>query len=770
MPKITKRMKNNLYKLLLTILITFFFSISLFAKKERTISLTFRTDEFKLIEEDGQIFITTTAYNTVFKNDSLSPALPYICMYALIGPDEDYISSSITTTEILFQDNVYLSSNPHPVPTNSMDATMSSINNIYEDSSYPSINVDYTGPFLIGGFQVLSFLVCPFNYNTIEHKLYLSNQIDIHLSLGYKNSDKEYAHTIIPSDIKDQISKLIVNPEDINSLYTNISEEKSKAESSYNSSISDAPINYLIITCDSLKNEFLRLANWRTERGLKAELMTVEDIYHNYTDRNNPLKIKHAIKDKYESSGNALQYVLLGGGNNIIPVQYCYAILDTASASAPSDLFYACVQNLEWDTNGNGKYGELSDSISLSPDFALGRLPATNITQAKTMIERILKYEMNPDTVGWKDEILMCAACDQKCLFNNDSVSWFHATSERLCAQFFPSQWIGKKYRFYDTGTDHVLDMDYQVTGYNLQNELSKGYSLVNVLTHGNYFVWNLETDGDYWYNDAASLYSTHCSFIVTQACRTNDINSSYSLGNNFMQNPNGKILGLWGCSHNAYGASRGLLGAIEKVSGFMYHQLFTTTNFIGKAIQNAQLSYLSSYQSNNDYRWNHLFLVASTDPGLCLYTSKPISFDQLNVTHYGNSITIYLGTPGFYACAMSRHDNGNTYWNSIGSNGSSFSFYNLPCECILFAWYPNYIPFRTIFASNVYLQNEVLNDNLNVTADYVYIGNHVTADREEGPVFVDNGKSIISYNYGVIIQNDFEVKPGASLLIRKMP
>ena len=83
-------------------------------------------------------------------------------------------------------------------------------------------------------------------------------------------------------------------------------------------------------------------------------------------------------------------------------------------------------------------------------------------------------------------------------------------------------------------------------------------------------------------------------------------------------------------------------------------------------------------------------------------------------------------------------------------------------------AWYPDYIPLRTIFAPDVRLQNESLSDNINVTADSVFIGSNVASDRDSGPVVVENGKSVISYTQEVDIENDFEVLPGASLEISK--
>ena len=756
-------------RIILAILTPVIFSLYMSAETDRSVSLSFSPEEFSLTEEDGLSRITTSVYNMVLKNDTLFPCLPYVCVYVLIGPDERYVSTSVQTSRTVIQESVRLAPNPLPVPTNCISDSPSLPGVHFNESSYPDSNVEYTGTHTIGGFRVLSFLVCPFIYDNNGSKLFLCHQMDLGLQLGYDNDKRKETSVTTNADMINKIKEYVVNPEHRDLLYVNVHDKEQNRSISEIPTIDAAPCNYLIITCDSLKNEFQRLANWKTARGLKTEILTVEDIYQNYTDRNNPLKIKHAIKDNYTSSNNALKYVLLGGGKEIVPIQNCYATFGVYETSAPSDLFYACIQDLEWDTNGNSRYGELADNVSLYPNLALGRLPVSDVYQVKTMVDRILKYEMNPDTTGWKSEMLMCADCDSLCTYNGESVSWFHAESERLYDTYVNNPlWSVSKYRFYDTGTDNGLGAGYNVTAENLQVELSKGYSFVNVLTHGIYFSWQMETGRGYMYNDASSLYNSHYSFIVTQACHTNDISFSQSLGNKFMKNPHGGIIGYWGCTDDAYGAAYGQLGAIDYVTGSMYHFLFSADRHIGSAIMETQRGFLSNYLSNNTYIWNHLFLLTLTDPSMCIYTTKPQSFSQAQITHRGDTISVDLGTPGFYACAMSRHDNGSTYWNSIGSNGGSFSFANLPGESMICAWYPDYMPLRTIFAPEVRLQNEGLSDNINVTADSVFIGSNVASDRDSGPVVVENGKSVISYTQEVDIENDFEVLPGASLEISK--
>ena len=46
------------------------------------------------------------------------------------------------------------------------------------------------------------------------------------------------------------------------------------------------------------------------------------------------------------------------------------------------------------------------------------------------------------------------------------------------------------------------------------------------------------------------------------------------------------------------------------------------------------------------------------------------------------------------------------------------------------------------------------------------HLGSNVVSDRDQGPVVVENGSSVISSRYGVTINGDFEVKSGAALEI----
>ena len=75
----------------------------------------------------------------------------------------------------------------------------------------------------------------------------------------------------------------------------------------------------------------------------------------------------------------------------------------------------------------------------------------------------------------------------------------------------------------------------------------------------------------------------------------------------------------------------------------------------------------------------------------------------------------------------------------------------------------PNRIAYQAIHGGEVKLQNEVLDNNMDVIASEIIIGSNVAVDREQGPVSLENGYSILSSGFGTTIYNDFEVKLGAT-------
>ena len=152
-------------------------------------------------------------------------------------------------------------------------------------------------------------------------------------------------------------------------------------------------------------------------------------------------------------------------------------------------------------------------------------------------------------------------------------------------------------------------------------------------------------------------------------------------------------------------------------------------------------------------------------DPELTIYTQKPQSISNMQITHRYEDISWSFTYDDAKVCVMSRFDMGQSYYSVWDYYG--IATFTLPSnEYLVTVTQANSMPYRTIFGNVVYLQNEKLSNNLNVLAEQVNIGSDVNSNRPQGPVVVENGSSTISAEFGTTIYGDFEVKLGASLEI----
>ena len=742
-----------------------------FANEAKKVVLTYKAEDFTLESGVGGKYTISPSYSPVYKPDASLPALPYKCVYIVIGADQQYDGFELENIESLLAEQITISPNSPQVPTNKKVAIPKTSNVVYSQASYPDKKVEYTGTHSMGGYRILSFLICPFRYDALSQRLYLCKEMRLKIMVSH-TSPKLAPSLKTSSHACEILSSLVENPEDLISLYP----VQSSYDEKTNPTIASTPLKYLIITCDSMRSQFQRLADWKITKGVKTQVIAVEDIYNAYAQTSNHiLKIKYAIRDYYNNFSNGnLQYVLLGGGENIVPIQNCYAICpedNDTTAVAPCDLFYACLADINWDTNGNSLHGEIEDNINISPTVALTRLPVNTVAEASNMVDRIISYERFPKNVdNWKNEMLMCAAEEHMCLYNGDYVSWSHATSEEIYQTYIAnSLWDGSRFRFYDTGTDHpLLGADYDVTCDNLCNELSKGYSFVNVHAHGDVQAYELEGNESFFSQNANTITNPRYSVVVTEACYTNDIRFPICMGSKFINNPNGGIMAYYGSADLAYGKIEDDMGSIDHFCGGFFNSLFVQSRNLGEAMRSSKVSRIGACSEYNVERWNYFFLNMLGDPEMQVYTSTPSWQDEVVVNHVSNNFVIQPGNERGYHCMMSRLDNGVSFYDAGLDSGSSISYNNLSGEYLLCLTNPNLnlVPYRSIIGSSVYLQNESLYDNLNVVADFTYIGSDVVSGRSTGCVVVENGHSVIDSRYGVTIENDFEVLPGASLEI----
>ncbi len=288
----------------------------------------------------------------------------------------------------------------------------------------------------------------------------------------------------------------------------------------------------MIITPSNFVPALERLAKHKDSRGIKTEIVSLEEIYSKYSGYDEAEKIKKAIKDEVENNG--IRYVLLVGSIDKLPIRKTHFIRKWGNQyhniTLLTDLYYADIYDADgkfcsWDSNGNGKYGEMfygvegeDDEIDLYPDVYLGRLACKNVLEVNVVVNKIIQYESR--TGNWFKRLLV------------------------IGGDTFPG-WGVIEGEFVTEKTAEILS-DFSTTKLwatldnlkplNIHIELSKGYGFVHYSGHG--FEYGISTHpvgSEEWIGTYVTPYATmlfngyKLPIIFFDACLTAklDFNSS---------------------------------------------------------------------------------------------------------------------------------------------------------------------------------------------------------------------------------------------------
>ena len=149
----------------------------------------------------------------------------------------------------------------------------------------------------------------------------------------------------------------------------------------------------------------------KKSEGISATIVTVEDIYINYSGIDEAEKVRNFIIDAYSNWGT--QYVLLGGDTNIIPMRKLWA-QSYASGPAddiPSDLYYQCLDG-NYNSDGDDKWGGINDGpdgtdVDLLAEVYVGRASAENAEEMSNFVYKTLAYKNTPASSPFLRNVLM---------------------------------------------------------------------------------------------------------------------------------------------------------------------------------------------------------------------------------------------------------------------------------------------------------------------------------------------------------------------------
>ncbi len=750
----------------------------------KQITLSYNAADFSYVEQNGMVSISSADLMAVFENDTLAPALPRFGVNVLVAPNQYFDTVTVTKTQVLVQNGIYIAPNTLPIPTNlDISSVPPKRTIVYSDTSYPASGkeVEYTGTHIMDGYKVLSFIVTPFRYDAVNGNLYLSTTISLNIDLSERmpapgvNVSPQMLHG--GTTMREAVTSMVTNTAEMEQLYpvSQVVDPTSNDNFKY---------EYLIVTADSLKDAFMPLVHWKTTKGVKAGILTVEEIAQNYPmeyiNSHAPageqeigsthlleLQIKYALKDYYNGIYSGLKYVLLGGDENIIPLVSAKLrnyydnniIIDNnyIERSTIIDLFYASFSKMNWYENDTIN----TYNLNISLDINATRLPASTNIEVNTLVGKILEYESNPICETWENDILLCGGKQYGYLINDSIMSEPHYKSIQLLTNYILPNWVTNPTFFFDTGNTTITN--YPLNATNFQTELSKGYSFIIEDSHGQAGSYSLrslvhgydrialmntnDSAKDYIQNHytvdgcqysifrAEELECPRYSIVLTNACFTNYFGAVYkSMSETLMLNSNCKFLAYIGSTASGWSSvDITNIGPSNQYNALFFQSLLNSTKHrLGDALFNAKANLITfaNSQSGPEYNMRYdnaykclLFSISPLcDPEMPVYLSRPLNFNNLYIKYDDTGLLIFnTGVDSCDICIMSLDDFGESYYK-LYQNRRSLTLTGIPNNCSLCITKPGYVPYVINLVDNLLVTNPLYIQNETLQGENSYI------------------------------------------------
>jgi parallel beta-helix repeat protein len=467
-------------------------------------------------------------------------------------------------------------------------------------NEYPSKLAEVTNNGFLGGQHIAGVALYPLQYIPAEGKLILYTRIEFKLIF------KPSSRSPVPVNKRslstaefytDQVRNLVINPEAIRlGVKGSISQGQE--------------VDYLIITESSFIPAYEQLAEWKTLKGISTQIKEIPWVLSNYDGLDDQEKIRNCIRDYYSNYGT--KWVLLGADSTTMPPR----IVRMSNNLIACDLYFSDLDS-NWDANSNQLYGEYDDEVDLYPDVYVGRVPSNDLSQAQTLVDKCLTYEIDPP-MDYQTRILYAA-----------ELLWAE-TDERECKEFIDSIAVPDHFQ-----ATRLYESSHNLSWMNFRDALNAGQNIINHAGHGNHDGFSINPD--FWTSsDMDNLINgPRSSLFYSLGCHTANFEKD-CVGEHFLANPDGGGFAYCGNTHYGWGTPGYPLGGPGvNFDIHFFRSLFLYKNYqIGKTLGDSKLPFIPVSQVPGYYecyRWTEFTLVLLGEPTLELWTDIP---SELSASH----------------------------------------------------------------------------------------------------------------------------------------
>lgn len=733
------------------------------AQTTKTYTIPFNREDFTIINTEHGSYIESDKHDLRLEEDTLKPAIPYVIVKVLLPDMQNMLTYSFDAIFGHEEEGVVLCGNPKILPTNT--ETIPAIDSLsYPLADYP-FRVDFVNIGSIDGYHFATFKVFPVSYRAGDSKLVWASNVELSITTAPIEGTVDASRYRHKGNRNKMLQDILLNPEMMEECF-----------SPFSIAETNEIIDYIIITSSELKPAFQLLAEWKNTKGVRTKIITTDSIYANYEGATNQLKIKKCIKDFHDNSNT--EYVLLGGDDNIIPVQRCYArVNELVDSLMPVDLFYACLDGpFDWNPNGDNYVGHENDSVDINDKVYLTRLPVQNIDDAYSFIDKLLIYEKDPPENEYFTKMLLAGVKLFKDMFPHESDAEYK--SDKMYQKHIQPYWdCGNVTRFYDTSTDFEGDETYDVNVGHLQEQLGigNGYHFVHMKTHGEQNLWATETGPFYYSEDALDLHNPLPCIITTTSCKTNAFDAFENpkftkdpcLSEAFIRSPFSGVVAYLGSSRSGLVDQVLTIGPSLSLNAYFYEFLFRNEEFNFAKLVSRAKERLNIEKATN--RWVVYSVNPIGDPEMPIYTDSPEKFTTPNYSWDGTNLHVETGLENCTIAITDKSTMGNNYFQ-VYKDTRQATFTGLAKgDYTLCITKHNYIPYMVNITSKIdYIQSKVIDGKSLYTGSTISIGRNVTTTKPAGPVTIwPESTTIIDATNSVTLDRGFNCMKGAVLEIK---
>ncbi len=418
------------------------------------------------------------------------PDLPFIEQNIAIPPEKDY---SVEIISSIYED-VKLPIAPYHNTKQSRQVKSTEIfADVYsENLFYPNSLYSISEPYYIRQIQGIHIGLYPFAYNPFNETLRIYKEFTV--KIEFQNPTKAALSKNSKIEINSQFEPFY------NNHFINYHEAIIQSNTG-NTFLTDRKM--LIIFHERLRCEELNhFVEHKKCLGIPTDTISV--------NTNNTASIQNIIRQEYNKN-DGLTYILLMGSIGNIDSNHIYY---------DSSVEPVCVSDVAYTLlNGTDYY----------PDALIGRFPAKNTDELKTMINRTILYERAEENQAWTKKIVGIAAdgvvdTNGNLVEDKDTMNMILDSFER--ATYYRNCTIEKLF-------DNQNNPSANPTAQSLLNVVNNGTALIYYIGHGSQDSWQTTGFGN---TDIENLNNTHAwPVIFSVACDVGDFRSSDSFSENWL-------------------------------------------------------------------------------------------------------------------------------------------------------------------------------------------------------------------------------------------